>query len=71
MGEMIPGQNKDLKSTPSADTNLAPTFAFGIAKADGYMLKVIHHWARSTSANAGDRKDWSRSKHSLIYLTNN
>ena len=38
MGEMIPGQNKDLQNA-SAENNLAPSFAFGVAKADGLYVE--------------------------------
>jgi hypothetical protein len=38
MSEMIPGQNKELKTT-AADTNLAPSFAFGVARPDGLYVE--------------------------------
>src|SRR6185369_10662840 len=39
MGEMIPGQNKDLKGTAPAENDLAPSFAFGVARADGLYVE--------------------------------
>ena len=39
MTEMIPGQNKDLKDATQGETNLAPSFAFGIAKPDGLYVE--------------------------------
>jgi hypothetical protein len=36
---MIPGQNKDLQAVTPGDSDLLPSFAFGIAKADGMYVE--------------------------------